>query len=144
MQYRGRAHRSFGRVSARRPYPVAPPPARVTLAPDMFRPRRVDGAWWPRTRDLHRELPPLLRELEPRWGMITRVTVHAEMWRPGGRSIPLADRMVHVFLSEQSASRHTICMLSHGVGRCDLLVVPPSTSPDEAELLLAAAQHPST
>ncbi len=129
-------------MNGRRPYPVPPPPARVTLAPEVLGPHRVDGAWWPRTRDLHRELPPLLRALESRWGAITRVTVHTDMWRPGQRAIPLIDRTVHVAFSDHAANRHTICMLSHGVGRCDLLVVPPSTTPAEAEMLLAAAGRP--
>ncbi|UGY92776.1 DUF5994 family protein [Streptomyces gobiensis] len=121
---------------------MPPPPARVSLAPEVLGPHCVDGAWWPRTRGLHRELLPLLRALAPRWDDITRVTVHADMWRPGHRSIQLAGRTIRIFLSDRAESRHTICLLSHGGGCCDLLVVPPPTIQAEAELLLAAAGRP--
>lgn len=129
-------------MNGRPVYPAPPPPARLTLVPEGSGSHRVDGAWWPRTRDLHRELPPLLRALEPRWGDIRRVTVHAEMWRPGLRWIQLPERMIHIYRSEAKESRHSVCLLTHGMGRCDLLVVPPPTAPAAAERLLAAAMRP--
>ncbi|MER6067990.1 DUF5994 family protein [Streptomyces sp. NPDC001817] len=43
-----------------RPPPPAPPLLRLYLAPESALPRRIDGAWWPRTSDLPAELPPLL------------------------------------------------------------------------------------
>jgi hypothetical protein len=131
-------------VTGYRQHPVLPPPARVTLAPENHGPRCVDGAWWPYTRDLHRELLPLLRVLEPRWGDITRVTVHADMWRPDRRPISFANRTIHMIFSDRAEGRHTICLLSQDPSRCDLLVIPPPTAPDQAEVLLEAAGRART
>jgi hypothetical protein len=44
-------------------------------------PALLDGAWWPRSRDLHAELPALAAVLDPLWGRITRITVNP----PSGR-----------------------------------------------------------
>lgn len=122
--------------------PPPPAPARVALAPAATGPHRVDGAWWPRSRALHRELPPLLTELDERWPAVSRVTVHTDMWCHGRATLSLTDRTVHVSHSDRAAARHMICLLSPGLGRCDLLVVPPPTATTAAERLLRAAQRP--
>ncbi|MDI9888555.1 DUF5994 family protein [Streptomyces sp. HNM0645] len=35
----------------------------------------LDGAWWPRSRDVAAELPSLADALEARWGRVTRTAV---------------------------------------------------------------------
>ncbi|MFJ5033386.1 DUF5994 family protein [Streptomyces sp. NPDC088560] len=53
--------------------PPAPPLLRLYLAPESTVPRRIDGAWWPRTFDLPAELPPLLSGLPRAWGQTVGV-----------------------------------------------------------------------
>ncbi|MEW1914716.1 DUF5994 family protein, partial [Kitasatospora sp. NPDC085895] len=49
--------------------PTAPEsPVRLSLAPQGVRAGRLDGAWWPRSRDLLLELPSLAAEIDERWG----------------------------------------------------------------------------
>ncbi|MFI1533333.1 DUF5994 family protein [Streptomyces anandii] len=50
-----------------RPPPSGPPLLRPYLAPESALPRRIEGAWWPRTSDLPTELPQPLSGL-PRQG----------------------------------------------------------------------------
>lgn len=108
------------------PYPG--PPARLTLLPTG--PHRLDGTWWPRSHDLGRELPALLAALEERWPGITRVTVSRSMWRARPESLLVGGRVVHINRSAALPRPHTICLLSYGVGRCDLLVVSPGSVPE--------------
>lgn len=49
--------------------------------------RYVDGAWWPRTRDLLTELPALLAALAARLGPIARMTYHPVAWDPSARHV---------------------------------------------------------
>jgi hypothetical protein len=121
------------------PHPGPEAPARLALLPPGSGPRLVDGAWWPRSYDLGRELPGLLTALEKRWPRITRVTVDRSTWRARSGVLVLGDRELHISGSESGPGTHTICLLSYGVGRCDLLVIPPATPPDEAHRLMGAA-----
>ncbi|MFV8130068.1 DUF5994 family protein [Streptomyces syringium] len=114
-------------------------PARLTLAGPDPRLRRTDGAWWPRSHDLEDELPALLIALNARWGRITRVTVDSGLWPISPRRMTLAGRVVHLSRCGTAAGRHKICLLSYGIGRCDLLVVPPESPPEEAGRLMDEA-----
>jgi hypothetical protein len=113
-------------------------PVRLALSGALNGPQRLDGAWWPRSHDLGECLPGLLAALEERWPGITRVTVSRAMWRHRPESVRLPDgRTVHITRSPAAPDRHTIRLVSYGVGRCDLLVVPPGASPEEARRLMA-------
>lgn len=59
---------------------TTPLPTRLSLVRPEAGPHWIDSAWWPHSRDLTDELPILLASLNHRWGRITRVTVHTEMW----------------------------------------------------------------
>ncbi|UUU33222.1 DUF5994 family protein [Streptomyces sp. CA-210063] len=117
-------------------------PLRLSLAPVGAAPALLDGAWWPRSRDLGAELPALTAVLEPLWGRITRVTVNPTHWPVVPRKVPVAGHVVKVgwFLPEQDP--HELLLLSYHVGRWDLLVVPPRTDPVSAAWLMAAASDP--
>lgn len=115
---------------------------RFTLRPPHTGIHRIDGAWWPRSRDLTDELPPLLAALAERWGRITRVTVDSDMWLASSRRMAFGDRVVHLNWSAGMGHRHSVCLLSLGVGRCDLTVVPPEATPAQAERVLAALGRP--
>ncbi|MEU0189422.1 DUF5994 family protein [Streptomyces afghaniensis] len=115
---------------------------RLSLAPVGPAPALLDGAWWPRSRDLGAELPSLAAVLDPLWGRITRVTVNPTHWPTVPRKAPVAGHVVKVgwFLPEQDP--HELLLLSYRVGRWNLLVVPPQTPPDSAARLMAAASDP--
>jgi hypothetical protein len=80
--------------------------------------------------------------LDPLWGRITRVTVNPTQWPVVPRKVPVAGHVVNVgwFLPEQDP--HELLLLSYHVGRWNLLVVPPQTTPDSAAWLMAAASDP--
>ncbi|MEU5632656.1 DUF5994 family protein [Streptomyces rishiriensis] len=115
---------------------------RLALAPIGTRPALLDGAWWPRSRDLGAELPVLTSALDPLWGRITRVTVNPTLWPVIPRTVPVAGHVVKVgwFLPEQDP--HELLLLSYRVGRWNLLVVPPRTDAASAAWLMAAASDP--
>ncbi|MFH0177335.1 DUF5994 family protein [Streptomyces cacaoi] len=115
---------------------------RLSLAPAGPAPALLDGAWWPRSRDLVAELPALTAAVEPLWGRITRVTVNPTHWPVVPRRVPVAGHVVKVgwFLAEQDP--HELLLLSYRMGRWNLLVVPPGTDPVSAAWLMAAASDP--
>ncbi|MEU9350162.1 DUF5994 family protein [Streptomyces griseoloalbus] len=116
--------------------------ARLSLAPIGSVPGLLDGAWWPRSRDLLREIPTLTGVLDACWGRITRVTVNPAHWPVIPRKVPVAGHTVHVgwFADEQDPNK--MILFSYTVGRLDLLVIPPETEPAAAARLMAAATVP--
>ncbi|WP_078896281.1 DUF5994 family protein [Streptomyces sp. NRRL S-495] len=124
--------------------PTAPvPPARLSLTPGGVRPGRLDGAWWPRSRDLLLELPALAADIDERWGRITRITLNPAQWPVIPRRIPVAGHTVHAgwFTTEQD--EHTIAVFSYAPRRLNLLVVPPETDAVDAARLMAEAAGPA-
>ncbi|MEU8825264.1 DUF5994 family protein [Streptomyces sp. NPDC048636] len=117
---------------------VPSPPTRLSLTPASAVPGLLDGAWWPRSRDLLRELPDLTDALDTRWGRITRVSVNPTHWPVIPRKVPATGHMVHVgWFTEQDP--HKLILLSYTAGRWDLLVIPPETSAAAAARLMATA-----
>ncbi|MFD9378449.1 DUF5994 family protein [Streptomyces sp. NPDC059999] len=57
---------------------------------------QLDGAWWPRSRDLDAELPALVAALVEPWGRITRVTVNPARWPVVPHRVPAAGHTLHV------------------------------------------------
>lgn len=124
--------------------PLAPPlPARLSLTPETTRSGQLDGAWWPRSRDLMAELPALVAALEARWGRVTRVTVNPTRWPVVPQKVPVTGHTVHVgWFIEQDPDK--LILLSYTIGRWDLLVIPPKTPPGAAARLMAAASVPGS
>ncbi|WP_328398515.1 DUF5994 family protein [Streptomyces sp. NBC_00390] len=123
---------------------VASPPARLSLTLAGSVPGLLDGAWWPRSRDLSRELPALLDVLDARWGRITRVTVNPAHWPVIPHKVPVAGRMVHVGWFADEQDPHKLILLSYTAGRWDLLVIPPETGAAAAARLMSAAATPGS
>ncbi|WP_420717165.1 DUF5994 family protein [Streptomyces sp. H27-G5] len=108
--------------------PAPPRPARLALTPKSPLGGQLDGAWWPRTRDLVAELPLLVAALDETWGRITRVTVNPDRWPVIPHTVPVDGRTVHVgWFTEQDPDK--LILLSYTIGRWDLLVVPPPHRP---------------
>ncbi|WP_330331324.1 DUF5994 family protein [Streptomyces sp. NBC_00536] len=132
---------TLGRAESPVHAPVVP--ARLSLTPKTALAGQLDGAWWPRSRDLETELPALAAALEAPWGRITRVTVNPTRWPVVPHAVPVSGQVLHVgWFTEQDP--HKLILLSYSVGRWDLLVVPPETGPAAAARLMAAAAIPGS
>ncbi|MEK9519613.1 DUF5994 family protein [Streptomyces sp. NPDC087908] len=117
--------------------------ARLSLTPETTLAGLLDGAWWPRSRDLAAELPPLVDALEEHFGRITRVAVNPTRWPVVPHKVPVAGHTVHVgWFTEQDPDK--MILLSYTVGRVDLLVIPPETEPAAGTRLMAAAAVPGS
>ncbi|MCX5262551.1 DUF5994 family protein [Streptomyces sp. NBC_00199] len=116
--------------------------ARLSLTPPGSAPGLLDGAWWPRSRDLLREIPTLTDALDACWGRITYVTVNPTHWPVIPRKVPVTGHTVHVgwFAAEQDPNK--VILLSYTVGRLDLLVIPPEADPAAVARLMTAATSP--
>ncbi|WP_329561334.1 DUF5994 family protein [Kitasatospora sp. NBC_01266] len=132
---------TLGRVTA--PPPIDHP-VRLSLAPDGVRAGRLDGAWWPRSRDLLLEIPSLAAELEKQWGEVLRITVNPAQWPVIPRRIPVAGHLVHVGWFSEEQDQHMIMVCSYTPRRLELLVVPPATDIVDAARLMARAADPAS
>ncbi|MGF0173365.1 DUF5994 family protein [Streptomyces sp. Marseille-Q5077] len=119
--------------------PAAAPAARLALKTDGTSRGLLDGAWWPRSRDLLSELPALTDVLDPLWGRITRIAVNPEHWPVIPRRVPVGGHIVKVGWFTPEIDPHKLLLLSYGTGRWDLLVIPPETGAESAARLMAAA-----
>ncbi|WP_306459449.1 DUF5994 family protein [Streptomyces sp. TLI_55] len=99
----------------------------------------LDGAWWPRSRDLTHELSALADVLDPLWGRITHIAVNPRLWPILPRKILVNGHVVKAGWFTSGQDPHKILLLSYTAGRWDLLVIPPETSAPSAARLMAAA-----
>lgn len=122
--------------------PADYPPVRLSLKPPGPPSGLLDGAWWPHSRDLTRELAFLTDVLDPLWGRITRVTVNPTHWPVVPRKVLVNGHVVKVGWFRQEQDPHQLMLRSYRVGRWDLLIVPPGATAAAAERLMAAACDP--
>ncbi|WP_210718110.1 DUF5994 family protein [Amycolatopsis acididurans] len=122
--------------------PPGPEP-RLRLKPEAPTTGYVDGAWWPRSRDLSSELSALRAALTVRMTRIDRVTYNLTVWPPTPRRLVLDG---HVVRLEGFRSQHTdtVTVIGADRRRLTLLVVPPDTDPDLAHRILVTAAHGNT
>jgi len=120
---------------------VDPAPAvRLRIKPTSTHTGMVNGAWWPHSRDLVRELPPLIAALDEVWGRIYHATVQVGMWPEFPKKIITGEHVVRVGWFDAEQDPDDICLISlRGGARRDLLVVPPELDPAAAERVMAAA-----
>ncbi|MGW0884259.1 DUF5994 family protein [Streptomyces sp. NPDC002671] len=121
-----------------RPPPPARPLPRLYLAPESTVPRRIDGAWWPRTSDFPAELPPLLCGLPRAWGQIVSVLVNGTAWTGAPSRLLVRNEVVRLRRTTTAHAAGTIVLMAPGHGRRDLLVVPPEASEGAAASLMSA------
>lgn len=121
----------------------SPGPLRLQLAPPGTAPALIDGAWWPRSRDLTAELPALIALLDPLWGRITHVTVNPTLWPVVPRKVPVQGHVVKVGWFGPEQDPHKLLLLSYSAGRWDLLVIPPGTDAATAARLMTTATDPA-
>ena len=121
---------------------------RLTWAPDP-RGQRLDGMWWPRSRDAAAELPELIAAASIRLGgPVTRVSLNIDFWdTPHEARLFLAGQVVrlgwfhHIDPHLVTAGRGTHDRLSIAVLPADL---DTTTAERIADRLQAASQWPTS
>lgn len=123
------------------------PPAhtpRLRLKPKAPESGRVDGAWWPHTDDLTKELPDLLAVLSVRLGRIVRVLYNLSQWAGAPAKLPHDGRTVRLD-GYRRQPVNTVDVMGIDGSSIVLWVVPPHTDPEGArEAMLAAAGRSDT
>ncbi|MEV4805945.1 DUF5994 family protein [Nonomuraea sp. NPDC049421] len=112
-------------------------PARLFLEPTLTRDGTLDGAWWPHSTDLRRELPAFVRALEDRIGPVLRVGLDTQAWDEVPAHLVVDGRFVRI--SGHPATPHTIRVIRGGQDGFLLLVVPPDTTGSVAASAMATA-----
>ena len=115
-------------------------PLRLRLRPKAPTTGCVDGAWWPRSRDLAAELPALLAVLAVRLGEIPRVSYNLTEWETAPRQVAAAGVRVRLsgFWSRQP---HTVDVIAADRRQLTLLLVPPDTEPAAAHHTMMSASE---
>ncbi|MGW0802401.1 DUF5994 family protein [Nonomuraea sp. NPDC002799] len=123
--------------------PIDLQPARVFLEPTLTRDGTLDGAWWPHSSDLRRELPALIGLLEGRLGPILRVRLDLTTWQDVPAHLLIDGRFLRV--SGLTTTSHTIRVIRGNQDGYLLLVIPPETTgPTAAAAMRTAARTGNT
>jgi len=119
---------------------LKPDPLRLRLKPKAAATGYVDGAWWPRSRDLATELVGLAEVLAVRLGRIERVAYALSAWDTAPSRLELDGFRVRLegFVYQD---RDVIHVTGSSHGRISLLVVPPELADASAHEALMTAGH---
>lgn len=121
-------------------------PIRLSLRPGPHSPLGpVDGAWWPRSRELVPEATDLVDHFPHEVGRIQRLLFSPPDWdaAPGSthpRRIHAARGPIKIGFFPRDDTHLMILKMASGV-QLQLLVIPSRTSPDVAEQVLSRAAH---
>lgn len=97
----------------------------------------LDGAWWPRSRDITVELPKLITALTEHLGPVQRIGLDASAWEDLPTRLTVGDHVVHI---DASPVGDDTAMITRGERDLfSLLVVPPHATPDAARAAMARA-----
>jgi hypothetical protein len=102
----------------------------------------VDGAWWPRSDDLSRELPDLLAVLSVRLGAIDRVMYNLAEWAKVPRRLTTGGRAVRLDGYQRQPVSTLQVLGANGGDRILLLVIPPHSEPGAAHDAMMTAAAP--
>ncbi|MGG8409055.1 DUF5994 family protein [Streptomyces sp. 12297] len=116
---------------------IQPGTALLRLETTQSRKGLLDGAWWPRTRDIETELPALISVLTGHLGPITRVGVDASAWNGLPPRLVVDGQVVH--LDSDPVGDDTVLVTRGDNDHFALLVVPPDTTADAAREAMARA-----
>ncbi|GGV68777.1 hypothetical protein GCM10010261_62840 [Streptomyces pilosus] len=116
---------------------VRPGCALLRLETTASREGVLDGAWWPRSRDMGAELPALLSALIAHLGPVARVGLDTAAWEGLPTRILVDDRVVHI--DSFPVGDDTVLITRGDRDIFSLLVVPPDAAPDAARTAMAQA-----
>jgi hypothetical protein len=118
-------------------------PVRLLLSAST-RAGRLDGSWWPRSRDLAAEFADLADNLPDRLGRIVNIAFSRSSWDPGPTWLPAGRGRVvrsRAFVGTADPDRVLLRLDSHR--SLALMVVPPGLDASSAERAMAAAASPT-
>jgi uncharacterized protein DUF5994 len=98
----------------------------------------LDGAWWPRTDDLTKELPDLLAVPSFRRRAVDHVTYNFSEWATRPAEITVGGSVVQLD-GYRGQPPNTVEVLDAKGNKTVLLVVPSHTDPDQAHSIVMAA-----
>jgi hypothetical protein len=114
-----------------------PGTALLRLETTTSREGALDGAWWPRSRDIDAELPALVSVLTEYLGPITRVGLDVAAWAALPTRLVIDDRVVHI--DSFPIGDDTVLLSRDDQEHFVLLVVPPDATPEAAHAAMAHA-----
>jgi hypothetical protein len=124
------------------PTPDIDTPARASLRLRMAQHpgrNRLDGGWWPQSRNLVLELADLVDHFPAECGRVVRALISPPDWEPSPRRVPVSGGYVKVG-SFPRDDTHLIELKTSDRVVLRVLVVPPGFTLDQGtEALLAAA-----
>lgn len=106
-------------------------------APSDSGPNALAGGWWPQTRELGLEIPPLVEALATRGIRVTRVTYHPSLWLIAPPKVRVDGRVVRLVWFRE-IDPNLVRLRTSDDRQLDLLVVPPTTGAAVAARALAA------
>jgi hypothetical protein len=115
---------------------------RISFRQPVNRTGSVDGAWWPRSKDLAAEAPALFDVFWTAGRDMSRVTYNLDSWESAPRKMHIAGKLVRVSGYHYGNPRLATVADSREADTADLLVIPCDTTPAVAERLLAIAAEP--
>lgn len=112
---------------------------RLRMTPRLIHANRIDGAWWPRSIDLIKELPPLLRAVAQRIGRIRGVLLNQDEWMSTPVDwTPAGNHRVRIgWYGHQE--NHMAVLIGDSAKRVDLLVIPTASGATIASAAMALA-----
>ncbi|MET8299364.1 MULTISPECIES: DUF5994 family protein [unclassified Streptomyces] len=116
---------------------VKPGTALLRLETTHARQGVLDGAWWPRSRDIGAELPSLITALTGHLGPVDRVGLDSSAWEELPTRLIIDDRVVHI--DSFPVGDDTVLITRGERDYFSLLVIPPNTTPDAARTAMARA-----
>ncbi|MGW1074997.1 DUF5994 family protein [Streptomyces sp. NPDC002537] len=116
---------------------VKPGTALLRLETTQERGGILDGAWWPRSRDIGAELPGLISALTEHLGPVTRVGLDQSAWGELPVRLTIGGRVVHI--DSFPVGDDTVLITRGDNDHFALLVVPPDAAPDAARTAMARA-----
>jgi Family of unknown function (DUF5994) len=116
---------------------VAPGVVLLRLETTRSREGILDGAWWPRSRDIGVQLPGLVSSLTKHLGPIARVGLDADAWDDVPGRMIIDGRVVHI--DWYPVGDDTVLITRGDQDHFVLLVVPPDTTPSAAHEAMSRA-----
>src|SRR6476646_11262600 len=117
-------------------------PTRLRLALSPVPGGRMDGGWWPHSRDLQVELADLVDHFPKNAGRVDRVVFSRPDWSTTPRKVKIARGMLKTGSFPEDDTHLMLLSLSTRK-RLAVLVIPPETDAETARDLMRSAADPA-
>lgn len=116
---------------------VKPGTVLLRLETTQSREGALDGAWWPRSRDILAELPGLITALTEHLGPVVSLGLDADAWDDVPARLVVDGRSVRI--DRYPVGDDTVMVTRGSRDHFSLLVVPPQASQEAAHAAMARA-----